>query len=121
MKSQRQIEREYNKLLKDVATNDFYKTDLKNRVNCYVCTKCGHITKTRDIDAGVTPFMHRCEKCNEIAQSTFYTDIAITQQPTEEWFRPTLKQVIKMRKDEDMLDHILKGGLDVRKINHPQP
>lgn len=114
MQSQREIERKYNKLLKDVETNDFYKIDLTNRVNCYVC-ECGHITKTKDVDAGVTPFMHTCEKCGQMARSTFYKDIAPEQRATEEWFRPTLKQVLKMRKHEGMLDHILQGGLDVRK------
>ena len=116
MQSQREIERKYNKLLKDVETNDFYKIDLTNRVNCYVCG-CGHITKTKDVDAGVTPFMHKCEKCGQMARSTFYKDVAPEQQATEEWFRPTLKQVLKMRKNEGMLDHILQGGLDVRRVS----
>ena len=113
--SKREIERKYNKLLKDVETDDFYKIDLKNRINCYVCD-CGHITKTKDVDAGVTPYIHKCERCGQMARSTFYKDIAPEQQPTEEWYRPTLKQVLKMRKKEDLLDHILQGGLDVRRI-----
>jgi hypothetical protein len=116
MKSQRQIEREYNKLLKDVATSEFYEADLTNRVNCYTCQKCGHITKTKDVDSGVIPFMFRCEKCNEVAYSSFFKDIAPDQVPTFEWYRPTLKETLKMRKDEGQLDHILKGGLDYRKV-----
>jgi hypothetical protein len=116
MISQRQIERDYNKLLKDVATNDFYKTDLTNRVNCYKCQKCGHVTKTIDIDSGVTPFIFGCEKCGGEAHSTFFKDIAPNQKPSFEWYRPTLKETIKMRKDEDELEHILKGGLAYRKL-----
>ena len=116
MKSQREITRRYNKLLTEVETDDFQKIDLTNRVNCYVC-KCGHITKTKDVDAGVTPAMHTCEKCNDFAHSTFYTDVAPSQKPTQEWYRPTLKQVLKMRKNEELLEHILKGGLDVRKVS----
>ena len=116
MQSQREIERKYNKLLKDVETDDFYKIDLTNRVNCYVCG-CGHITKAKDVDAGVTPMMFSCEKCEETARSTFYKDIAPEQKPTIEWYRPTLKQVLKMRKNEGMLDHILQGGLDVRRVS----
>jgi len=117
MKSQRQIEREYNKLLHSVKTDDYYtKTDLANRVNCYVCQTCGHITKTKDIDSGVIPFMFRCEKCQEVAYSSFFKDIAPDQLPTYEWYRPTLQQVLKMKNKPDMLDHILKGGLDYRKI-----
>jgi RNase P subunit RPR2 len=117
MKSQKQIERDYNKLMNDVATLDYYKTDLTNRVNCYTCQKCGHITKTKDIDSGVIPFMFTCEKCGNIAYSSFFEDIAPLQEPTFEWYRPTLKQILKMRKKRDsMLDHIFNGGLDYRKI-----
>lgn len=115
MKSQREIKRLYDELMADVQTNNYYKVDLKNRVNCYTCA-CGHVTKTKDIDAGCTPFMHSCEKCGGMARSTFYNDIAPNQMPTEEWYRPTLKQLMKMRNDEPMLDHIFGGGLDVRKI-----
>ena len=49
MISQRELERKFNKLLKEVETNDFYtEIDLTNRVNCYVCEN-GHLTKTKDI------------------------------------------------------------------------
>lgn len=117
MESQREVERKYNKLMEDVKTNDFYtKIDLSNRVNCYVCTKCNLITKTIDVDAGVTPFMHTCEHCGEIAHSTFYKDIAPHLMPTQEWYRPTLDQCFKMRNKQGLLDHVLQGGLDVRKL-----
>ena len=117
MESQRQIEKKYNRLLHDVATDVFYtETDLTNRVNCYTCQSCGHITKTKDIDSGVIPFMFRCEKCNEIAYSSFFKDIAPNQKPTFEWYRPNLKQVLKLRNKPDQLEHILNGGLDYRKI-----
>lgn len=91
--------------------------DLTYRVNCYVCDKCGHITKTRDIDKGVIPFMFTCEKCDHpMAKSTFFNDIAPGRNPTIEWYRPTLKETIKLRKKNDgMLEHILDGGLDYRK------
>lgn len=116
MKSQREVIKSWVKLLQDVATNDFYKIDLTKRVNCYICKNCNLITKTKDIDAGVTPFIHTCEHCGGEAHSTFYNDIAKHLHPTQEWYRPTLKQVLKMRKNEGLLDHILKGGLDCRKI-----
>ncbi len=116
MKSQREIERRYNKLLEDVKIKDYYKIDLTNRVNCYICS-CGHITKTKDVDAGVTPMFYNCEKCNGQARSSFYKDIAPNQQPTQEWYRPTLKQVLKMKTHDGMIEHILNGGLDIRKIN----
>lgn len=117
MKSQRQVEKEYNNLLKDVATEYFYKTELP-KMNCYVCG-CGHITKTINIDSGVTPFLFDCEKCGEKAKSTFFNDIAPRLKPKFEWYRPTLKQVLKMRKKPAMLEHVLKGGLDFRNLqNH---
>ena len=115
MESQRYVQKKYNELLEKVKTDEYYDIDLENRVNCYHC-KCGHITKTQDIDKGVTPAFFGCEKCGEMAHSSFYHDIAPNQEPTIEWYRPTLKQVLKMRKNEAMLDHILSGGLDHRKI-----
>lgn len=116
--SKKQIIKRYEQLLQDVETDDFYtKIDLANRVNCYKCPTCGHITKTKDVDPGVTPFMHRCEQCAGMAQSTMYNDIAPHKEPTQEWYRPTLAQVLKM--DYGLRDHVLRGGLDVRKIKKP--
>lgn len=118
MITKKEIKRRYIKLLEDVKTKDFYtKVDLSNRVNCYVCER-GHVTKTKDIDAGVTPFMFTCEVCGENATSTFFKDIAPEQKPTYEWFRPTLEKTLKMTKrksNEGMIEHILLGGLDYRK------
>jgi hypothetical protein len=111
MKSQRETERQYNKIVSYYEKDDFSK-----KVNCYVCA-CGHITKTIDIHQGVTPFKHQCEKCNSFATSSFYKDVAPNQEPTQEWYRPTLKQALKMRKNEALLEHILNGGLDNRVIN----
>jgi len=118
MISQTRIIEKYTKLLQDVETNEFYtKINLNNRVNCYVCRKCGHVTKTIDFDPGVTPFFHLCEKCGGLAKSTGYRDIAPWLKPTQEWYRPTLKQVLKMRsRNESMVDHVLNGGLDYRNI-----
>lgn len=111
--SQREVTKKYNEMLQHGEIKGEVKP---NRVNCYKCP-CGHITKTIDVDKGVTPFMHKCESCGGTATSTFYNDIVPHQEPTEEWFRPTLEAVWKMRKKDDgMLDHILNGGLDLRKI-----
>lgn len=115
MISQREIERRYKKLMYDVATSDFYAVDLSNRVNCYVCN-CGHITKTKDVDAGVTPAFFACEECHALARSTFYRDIAPMRKPTFEWYRPKLPQLLKRRNKPELLEHILSGGLDCRKI-----
>ena len=50
-----------------------------------------------------------------MATSSFYRDIAPNQQPTFEWYRPTLEQVLQLKPDE-MIEHILNGGLASRKI-----
>lgn len=111
MISLRELDRRYKQLMNDVATDDYYKVDLDNRVNCYRCN-CGHITKTIDVDAGCTPFLFSCEKCGKLAKSTFYNDIATEQEPTIKWYRPSLAQARKMRrKESEMLEHVLSGGL----------
>jgi len=110
-----QITKKYNELLEDVLTNDFYKKDLTNKVNVYTCPD-GHITKTVDVDAGVTPFMHKCSKCNKWATSSFHKDIARNEEPVEEWYRPTLEETLKLANNTALLDHVLKGGLLCRKI-----
>ncbi len=120
MLSQREVARKYNALINDVKTKDFYKIDLTNRVNCYTCQTCGHITKTKDVDSGVTPFMFGCEKCSQTAYSSFYKDIAPHLTPTVEWYRPSLAEVQKMRsKNSGALDHVLQGGLLSRKPEPP--
>ncbi len=111
MRSQREVQKSYNKLLQDVKTKEFYKIDLSNRVNCYCCTNCSHITKTIDVDAGVTPMMFTCENCKETARSSFYKDIAPYQKPTIQWYRPELGEAMKLRKNEPLLSHVLAGGL----------
>ena len=115
MESQREVERKYNALLKDVANKEFYRIDLTNRFNCYTCQTCGHVTKTKDIDAGVTPFMFDCESCGNVAYSSFYKDIRPYLKPTIEWYRPDLKAVLKGR-NKGWIDHVLQGGLLSRKI-----
>lgn len=110
----KEIKEKYNQLLIDVKTKPFYKVDLTNRVNCYVCPKCGYITKTKDIDAGVTPFMFECDNCGEFAYSRFYNDIAPELKPVYEWYRPELKELFKMH--PALQEHILNGGLEYRKI-----
>ena len=112
MMSVRECTRRYNEMSKT------YEAKAEpNRVNCYQCDKCGSITKTIDVDDGVTPFYYQCEHCkNPVARSTMYYDIAPNQKPTQEWYRPTLKEVLKLRKNPSMLEYILNGGLDVRPI-----
>lgn len=91
------------------------KTALFNKINCYTCTDCGHITKTIDIDPGTTPMFFQCEICDARAVSSMYNDIAPDKEPTQEWYRPALKKVKKM--EPVFIDHIMMGGLLSRKIS----
>ncbi len=103
-------------LLKKVATDDYYKVDLTNRVNYYTCGN-DHVTKTKDIDAGVTPMFIPCPVCNANSVSGMYgVDKFPEMEPSHEWFRPTLEQILKHRKSPNLLNHFLQGGLDYRKI-----
>lgn len=111
MESISSVTKKYNKLMNDIATKGFYKRVEGDRFNCYTCQSCGHITKTRDIDSGVTPFSHACEKCKGRALSSFYKDIRPDIKPSQEWYRPSLQEVLKLRKNAPLLEHVLKGGL----------
>jgi len=114
MDSQRSVTKKYN----DMLTRDGQQQVAPNHVNCYTCPTCGRITKTIDRDVGVTPFMFSCEtvNCEGMSTSSFYMDKAPDQEPTIEWYRPTLKQTLKMRKQPELLNHVLQGGLDYRNI-----
>ncbi|MNI02259.1 hypothetical protein D3C87_1494910 [compost metagenome] len=110
LESQRNIEKRYSLLVIEPAKAD--------RFNCYVCynPECMHITKAVDIHVGVTPMFLSCTRCGNMATSTMYRDIAPDIKPEIEWFVPTLKQVMKMRNNPAMLDHIFMGGLEMRKV-----
>lgn len=88
-------------------------------INCYSCGSCHHITKTAHVDHGVTPFIIECEECGEEATSSFYRDLKPHNHATQEWYRPTLEEVIAKKDDEGWIDHVLNGGLILRKLNIP--
>ena len=93
-----------------------YENNKVNKTNCYTCNNCGHITKTIDINAGVTPFMHKCENCDTgVGVSSFYHDIAPEQKHTVEWYRPSLAETLKLK--SEILIHVLDGGLNFRNIS----
>lgn len=116
--NKKHIIKRYQNLIREVESSEFYTgIDLSNRVNVYTCPQ-GHKTKTKDINAGVTPFMHQCEKCFAMARSSMYEDIAPDLEPTQEWYRPELEEVLKLAKKEPgLLNHVLAGGLLHRKIS----
>lgn len=121
MKSQRQVEKDYQNLMRDVATKEFYQIDLTNRRNTYVCDKNSHAIVTIDRHAGVTPMFILCPHCSGRAESKFYNGGIPGVEPSHEWYRPTLKDCLKMRnKNESLLDHVLNGGLVFREIEKPK-
>ena len=114
MRSTRDVTKSYNDMIK-MMDKEPSNDDKQNTYNC----SCGHKTHTIDVDKGVTPFMHSCEKCGEFARSSMYQSSQDVK-PTQEWYRPTLKQCLKMRKKEHgdaILNHVLQGGLEMRVIN----
>lgn len=84
------------------------------KINVYTCAK-GHKTITVDAEFGTTAFGIRCRhpRCTAMAQSAFYqVDQAL--KPAFEWYRPSPREARKL--DDATLDHVLRGGLLVRKI-----
>lgn len=107
MMSQGELEKKYSKI--EIKPAD------ENRVNCYVC-KCGYVTKTIDIHEGVTPMFLTCDCCKGTGISTGYHDITPDKAPEYEWFVPTLQEFLKHRKSPAMIEHLLLGGLELRRI-----
>lgn len=89
----------------------------ENRVNIYRCVENGHITKTIDRHVGVTPMFISCPKCGNRASSSFYTDTHPDIRPTYEWVVPSSFEIwSKYKNNRSMIDHIFRGGLELKKI-----
>jgi len=115
----KELDGKYSELIEDVKTNDYYDIDLTNRTNVYMCENA-HFTKTRDIDPGVTPFMHTCPQCGDFAKSSFYKDSHPSEPPTQEWYRPSLDECrelnVTLKHSDSILEHVFNGGLLCRDI-----
>jgi len=109
--SKKQVESRYEKLLQRVKEDGYYDIDLTDRTNAYNCEVCGHRFITKDVDPGCTPFMHNCEKCGIMSKSEFYENPESSEKATQEWYRPSLEECIKLRKDIGILNHVFNGGL----------
>jgi len=111
MKSLRQIEREYNKMLS--RHKEPVRPDM---VNIYTCSN-NHAIKTINVDNGVTPMLLTCAICQADAKSTFFIDTRPDLKITHEFYRPDLIYTMKkLRKNPNMLEHVLADGLMIRKI-----
>ncbi len=97
------------------------------RINGWVCDRCNRVTYAVEIHEGVTPFFLACRaegvdpreaKCKGRGKSLMYPS---DPPPAEvlaavrwEWFTPTGAAFRKL--DAGMREHILKGGLELRKL-----
>lgn len=106
--SEREIKRNYEKLT--------IKPAEPNRINCYTCSTCDYITKTIDIHEGVTPMFNICPCCGKRSTSSWYKDIAPDIPVEYEWRVPTLEEMYKFKRNPAMLDHIFRGGLEMRRV-----
>jgi hypothetical protein len=90
-----------------------------NRINIYVCEKCGGNTVTIDIHEGCTPFMLDCRAsgkegdCDGMAQSSFYRVSPLSPEPQWEWFKPIEEDYDSL--SPAMRQHVDDGGLDIRR------
>jgi hypothetical protein len=109
------------------------------KINEYTCDE-GHVTRTGNLDVGVTPFIIGCKHiggCDKMAQSCFYR-CDQSKRPDWVWYRPDEEQfnaeyqkacekLKKMLPDDhgdyeqglraDMWRHLANGGLSLRKCN----
>ena len=88
----------------------------RKRVNSYRCDTCGKDTVTIDRDEGVTPFILGCRVtagCSGMGTSAMYKP-GEKRRPTHEWFSPNEQE--RKRLSRGMLEHVIRGGLDIRPI-----
>ena len=77
--------------------------------NGYSCDNCKQRIVTINLEDGVTYFMIPCTTplCRGAMKSHFYA-IPQTEEPTHEWFKPSLRSAVDK-------EHVKNGGLELRK------
>lgn len=103
------IEKRYNQLVNSIEKKEMY--DGRGTVDRYTCGTCGHIIYTTYRDKGVTPYTIRCNRCGgtKYHDKTYNKKTVPSYVMITDWYRPSLKDVLKM--SDGMIDHILNGGL----------
>lgn len=108
----KQIKRKYDQVADPDKLEVF---DGRNKgVDVYHCASCGAKMYARYKDKGVTPFILVCRKCHGVAEhdNTISEEMAANMGvEVKNWVRPSFEWVMKHRKNESVLDHILNGGL----------
>ena len=94
----------------------YYANQPKGQIDCYTCQPCKAVMKSVQVDPGVTPMLIRCILCGELAHASCGVDIAPGVDPVIEFFRPKLSDLNKYRRNRDVIDHYLNGGLEPRII-----
>lgn len=88
-----------------------------SKKNIYVCDRCfGHIVTTEKVE-GTTPFMLECKvtpDCMGVMESSFYRVFDQRMKATFEWYVPDEKDGLSRGE----LDHVEKGGLLLRPLDH---
>ncbi len=87
-----------------------------DRINVYVCEKCGAYTVTVDLHQGHTPYMIQCHTCSGMATSWGYPTVrpipAYLPHPAWEWHKPSGEGYVKL--SPEMRSYIDQGGLALR-------
>lgn len=89
------------------------------RRNLYMCRDCAAYIITIDRHKGVTPSFLACDSCTAGQKVSSFYRIALLPDgdPTHEWYRPDGEElIILLRNKYGMAEHLLKGGLLLRKI-----
>lgn len=89
---------------------------MKGQINKFICSY-GHETITRDLDNGKIPGSIGCKvySCRSLAHSIDY-GCPQDLQPEWEWYKPKNQSGLTM----DEIDHVIQGGLLLRKIIIPE-
>lgn len=114
----------------------------RDEKNAYYCEACKGYIVTINKDDGVTPFMIGCRvlgepddpanTCKGMMKSMFYPKEPwpekdgfgneIPTEPTHEWYKPTSGELNQMgltmesHRFAAFVEHVNKGGLDIRKV-----
>ena len=99
---------------------------VEGAINGYECRECGGLTVVVHKDAGTTPMFLACRaegldpreaKCQGVAGSLMYPKGDPPAPPQWEWYKPSPEAISRMeKKNPEMYDHIMRGGLELRKI-----
>lgn len=114
--SVRQVTRDYNKIASWLERNhpkvESSDCDDCKTIQTYRC-HCGKDTHTWIADYGTVPMFHNCSACGDMATSNGKKEIQESELPEidEVWYFPKLEEVLKLRKNPSLLDHVLNGGL----------